>query len=156
MYSALFCSRSGFTAQYAKMFSDFTGIPAQPVGGTIPDGDIIFFGWISGGGKINGLDSIPRDRVKAVCAVGMCFKSEFLDAKIISMNSLEVPMFYLQGGIDRKSLDVKSRALFAIVSIMTRFRGPKDEGRRLREVMRHGGTFVAYEQLGGVVKFASG
>ena len=155
MYSAVFCSRSGFTAQYAKMFSDATGIPAFSVDDQIPAGDIIFFGWISGGGKVNGLDRVDRSRVRAVCAVGMCFRSDFFDNKIISMNSLDVPMFYLQGGVDRKSLSIGSRLLFAIVSITTRFRGPADEGRRLREVMKRGGTFVTHEQLAQVIDFAT-
>lgn len=96
----VYTSQTGFTARYAALLAERTGLPCRPLkeAAALPRGTaVIYLGWLCAGG-IKGLkEARRRFRMAAVCAVGMAAEVE--EAKLRRDNRLEgVPLFYLRGG----------------------------------------------------------
>ena len=96
----VYTSQTGFTARYAALLAERTGLPCRPLkeAAALPRGTaVIYLGWLCAGG-IKGLKGARRRfRTAAVCAVGMAAEVE--EAKLRRDNRLEgVPLFYLRGG----------------------------------------------------------
>lgn len=101
----LYASNTGYTKQYAELFSQSTGLPAYNIKNSIPPAaagaDVIFFGWLMAG-NVQGYKKICKKyRVRALCAVGM---SPVLPDQTEGIRKLyglsDTPVFYMQGGFD--------------------------------------------------------
>lgn len=111
----VYTSQTGFTARYAALLAERTGLPCRPLkeAAALPRGTaVIYLGWLCAGG-IKGLKGARRRfRTAAVCAVGMAAEVE--EAKLRRDNRLEgVPLFYLRGGYAPEKLTGFYRAMMA-------------------------------------------
>ncbi|MDO4573368.1 MAG: hypothetical protein Q4C13_08355 [Clostridia bacterium] len=99
MDAILYTSNTGFTAEYAHLLEEATGLPAMPLraaGGLRPGADIIYLGWLMAG-RVQGLKKAEaRYRVRAVCGVGMGATGSQTD-EVRQANALEPerPLFVL-------------------------------------------------------------
>ena len=75
----VYTSQTGFTARYAALLAERTGLPCRPLkeAAALPRGTaVIYLGWLCAGG-IKGLKGARRRfRTAAVCAVGMAAEVE--------------------------------------------------------------------------------
>ena len=143
----VYTSQTGFTARYAALLAERTGLPCRPLkeAAALPRGTaVIYLGWLCAGG-IKGLKGARRRfRTAAVCAVGMAAEVE--EAKLRRDNRLEgVPLFYLRGG-------------YAPEKLTGFYRAPAETeaDRAMRDAFRDGGDWVSPERLAPVLAWLDG
>ena len=150
----VYTSQTGFTARYAALLAERTGLPCRPLkeAAALPRGTaVIYLGWLCAGG-IKGLKGARRRfRTAAVCAVGMAAEVE--EAKLRRDNRLEgVPLFYLRGGYAPERLTGLYRPMMSLMSRMVSKASAEDEGARaMQEAFAKGGDWVSAEQLSPVL-----
>ena len=143
----VYTSNTGYTAAYAKLLSDKTGIPAVPSKelkflkkGT----PIIYMGWIMAN-HIKGYRRAARYYdICAVCAVGLCDTGTLTD-EVRSAEKLsdETPLFTLQGGMDHSKLrGINKFMINMLVKMLSKNEDPTDDEKRQLELIKNGGNFV--------------
>ena len=152
-------SHTGFTARYAALLAERTGLPCRPLkeAAALPRGTaVIYLGWLCAGG-IKGLKGARRRfRTAAVCAVGMAAEVE--EAKLRRDNRLEgVPLFYLRGGYAPEKLTGFYRAMMApMARLVSRAPAETEADRAMRDAFRDGGDWVSPERLAPVLAWLDG
>ena len=104
----LYTSNAGFTAQYAAMLSEQTGLPCfalKAAGHIQPGTPILYLGWLMAGNVQGYKEAAKKYTICAVCGVGMgATGSQIADVRKTNALPDEMPVFVLQGGFDRKRL----------------------------------------------------
>ena len=156
MKAIIYESNTGFTERYAKLLSSKLDIPAY----TIAQGkkavekgaEVIFMGWVFAN-KINGLDKAKKQwSVIAAAAVGMNPKTDENTEIVRKANKLEIPLFYLWGGLDNTKLKGINKMMLGIVRDSL-IKENKPEYADAIEVFKNGGDFVSEENLTELVAF---
>ena len=154
-------SNTGFTKEYAELLSEIIGIPAIPtIDNSMIFGErepVIFLGWICAG-KING---IRMARLKynpvIIAGVGMTLPSELYAYRIAQENNIDVPFFYLQGGIHREKLKGFYKMMFnmGVRPLLRKAEKNKSQlsenKQRLVDLIKNGGSFVDRKNLDEIV-----
>lgn len=157
MKAIIYESNTGFTERYAKLLSSKLDIPAY----TIAEGkkavdkgaEVIFMGWVFAN-KINGLDKAKKQwSVIAAAAVGMNPKTDENTEIVRKANKLEIPLFYLWGGLDNTKLKGINKIMLGIVRDSL-IKENKPEYADAIEVFKNGGDFVSEENLTELVAYA--
>ena len=68
----VYTSKTGFTKRYADLLAAKTGLlayPAKKVPRELEEEDILYLGWMKVG-KVQGLNRINREKIRAVCGSG--------------------------------------------------------------------------------------
>ena len=105
----LYTSNSGFTAEYAKMLAQATGLPCNDLSqmhSPQPQEEVIYFGWVMAGRCMGVQKAMALCNVRAVIKVGMAPGSQAAcDALREKANiPADVKIFTLQGGFDMDRL----------------------------------------------------
>ena len=137
----VYTSQTGFTARYAALLAERTGLPCRPLkeAAALPRGTaVIYLGWLCAGG-IKGLKGARRRfRTAAVCAVGMAAEVE--EAKLRRDN---LTGFY--------------RAMMApMARLVSRAPAETEADRAMRDAFRDGGDWVSPERLAPVLAWLYG
>ena len=129
----VYTSQTGFTARYAALLAERTGLPCRP---------------------LKEAAALPRGA--AVCAVGMAAEVE--EAKLRRDNRLEgVPLFYLRGGYAPEKLTGFYRAMMApMARLVSRAPAETEADRAMRDAFRDGGDWVSPERLAPVLAWLDG
>ena len=151
----VYTSQTGFTAWYAALLAERTGLPCRPLKEAAalprqPGLAVILVG-------DNGLkEARRRFRTAAVCAVGMAAEVE--EAKLRRDNRLEgVPLFYLRGGYAPEKLTGFYRAMMApMARLVSRAPAETETDRAMRDAFRDGGDWVSPERLAPVLAWLDG
>lgn len=127
----LYESKTGFTKKYADMLAEKTGLKVftvKELSKVNSDEEIIFLGWMKAG-KIQGLDKLRKNKVKAVCTTGMGQTAEPSTEEVIARNKIEgIPFFYLHGGcLPIKELKGMDKIMMSMFIKMLKSRKDKDE-----------------------------
>jgi len=155
-------SNTGFTKEYAELLSEIIGIPAIPtIDNSMFHGErepVIFLGWICAG-KING---IRMARLKynpvIIAGVGMTPQSEKYAFALAQQNNIDVPFYYLQGGMHREKLKGFYKIMFNMVArpILRKAEKGKSQLSKQEQYMvdliKNGGSFVCRENLEELIK----
>lgn len=155
-------SNTGYTAQYAVLLGEKTGLPVYPLDkaqGPEPGSCVIYLGWLMAG-KIQGYQKAARRyRVAAVCGVGMgASGSQLEDLRRANPLPESLPVFTLQGGFDLKRL----RGVYRLMmTVMAKTAGKTLAGKKDRtpdedamlDLMLNGGSRVSEENLAPVLNW---
>lgn len=105
----VYSSNTGFTAQYAKILGEKTGLPvytiAEADSALAAGADIIYLGWVLAGRIKDWGNVAARYNIQAVCAVGV--GSGKASAAVIRENmqfKKKYPLFAIPGGLEIKKL----------------------------------------------------
>lgn len=163
MDAILYTSNSGFTAHYATLLGEATGLPVYPLGeaGRLAKGsEVIYLGWLMAGGVKGCRKALARFRVRALCAVGMGAEGSQTPEGIATQNHLdeEIAVFYLQGGFDITKLHGIYKFM---MTCMAKGMGKKlsekpkrtAEEDAMLEMMQHGGDCVRAENLAPILRW---
>lgn len=109
MISAIvYTSNSGYTAQYAKMLGQATGLPVNDLSqmhNPQPDKEVIYLGWLMAGQVMGLAKALKMFRIRAICQVGMGPASKAASYGLKAKLDLpDTEVFTLQGGFDIKKL----------------------------------------------------
>ena len=155
-------SNTGYTKEYAELLSDIIRIPAIPtIDNSMFHGErepVIFLGWICAG-KING---IRMARLKynpvIIASVGMTPQSEKYAFALAQQNNIDVPFYYLQGGMHREKLKGFYKIMFNMVArpILRKAEKGKsqlsEQEQNMVDLIKNGGSFVCRENLEELIK----
>lgn len=124
-------SKTGFTKRYAEMLAEKTGLKAyhiKELTGANKSDEILFLGWMKAG-KVQGLNKLNKNQVKAVCASGIERAVKSSEDAAIARNKIEgLPFFYLRGGcLPLKDLKGMDKILMSMFVKMLKGRKEKDE-----------------------------
>lgn len=155
-------SNTGFTKEYAELLSSIINVPAIPVidNSMIFDDReaVIFLGWICAG-KINGLRMARlKYNPMIIAGVGMTPMSDKYAFAIAQQNNIDVPFFYLQGGIHREKLRGFYKMMFKMVANPILRKADKgksqlsEEEQQMISLIKNGGSFVSRDNLNEIVK----
>lgn len=161
MEAIIYTTNTGSTAQYAKMLTEQTGLPAfsmEEAKSEVEAGsEIIYLGWIMAA-QVKGYKTAAKKyKIRAVCAVGMektGTRTEQIRKK--TFVPAEVPLFTLQGNFNVKKLHGFYRLMMSMmVKMVTKQLVAKtDRTQReneMLEIMLQGGENVRKENLAEVL-----
>ena len=109
MKAIVYTSNTGHTAEYAGILSKQTGLPVYSLDRAVKElgkgTAIIYLGWLFANSVKGYQKAAKLFAVSAVCGVGLCDTGTLLDEvrKTIALPE-SIPLFTLQGGIDRSKL----------------------------------------------------
>ena len=109
MKAIVYTSNTGHTAEYAKILGEKTGLPVYALSGAqkqLSSGtEIIYLGWLFANGIKGYKKAAKKYKISAICAVGLCDTGTALDdVRKINAFSEEIPLFTMQGGMDKSKL----------------------------------------------------
>ncbi len=157
----IYTSNTGNTQEYAMMLRDALDLPAYKLGeapAQVAGADAIFLGWIMAGGLVGYAPAAKKYHVVCAVGVGMSPESEAqtktLAEKIKAPEGM--PVFYLQGGYDKKKLKGFNKAVMSVVekTIMKRLEGlPEAEKTEnpVYKMITEGYSVVSKERLQPVI-----
>ena len=148
----VYSSKSGSSKKYAESLSARTGLAVYPVGQQPLDEKIVFFGWLRKD-EVMGIKGADRSKIIAVCVVGLDNPGRFNSKAVSDRNDLKVPIYYLQGWIDRSKLNIIEKAVLAWVSAMMKLKGLHEHNQSIFDAMMEGGSFYDESYLDPIVMF---
>ena len=161
----LYTSNTGFTAQYAAMLSEQTGLPCfalKTAGHIQPGTPILYLGWLMAGNVQGYKEAAKKYRVCAVCGVGMgSTDSQIEDVRKTNALPADLPVFVLQGGFDMKRLHGVYKLMMTVMkntvgkSLARKPERTADEGTML-DLLQNGGSRVSPENLSSVLDWYFG
>ena len=157
----VYTSQTGYTAAYAALLADKTGVKAvsleEAVSAVPEQSEILYLGWLMAG-KVQGYDKARKIyRVSALCGVGMGRTGTQLD-DIRRQNGVPeaMPVFSLQGGFDRTRLRGLYRFMMTVMaktagrSLANKI-GRTPEEDDMLDLMTNGGSRVSEDNLTAVL-----
>ena len=161
----LYTSNTGFTAQYAAMLSEQTGLPCfalKAAGHIQPGTPILYLGWLMAGNVQGYKEAAKKYRVCAVYGVGMgSTDSQIEDVRKANALPADLPVFVLQGGFDMKRLHGVYKLMMTVMkntvgkSLARKPERTADEGTML-DLLQNGGSRVSPENLSSVLDWYFG
>lgn len=161
----LYTSNTGFTAQYAAMLSEQTGLPCfalKAAGHIQPGTPILYLGWLMAGNVQGYKEAAKKYRVCAVCGVGMgSTDSQIEDVRKTNALPADLPVFVLQGGFDMKRLHGVYKLMMTVMkntvgkSLARKPERTADEDTML-DLLQNGGSRVSPENLSSVLDWYFG
>ncbi|HAZ20496.1 MAG TPA: hypothetical protein DCY74_00925 [Clostridiales bacterium] len=163
MKAIVYESNTGFTKQYAEMLSAKTGLPlyarTDANNQLAPKTDILYLGWLSAGAVHGYTKAAKRFHICGIIGVGLQDPTEDSVKELRARNHIDqIPVFYLQGGLDCGKLNFLQRRLMNMMrKIVTKSLASKPELTRQElqhlQILEHGGSYVKVENLNPVLRW---
>ena len=158
----VFTSRTGFTRQYAEMLGQTLSLPVyslEEAVSQLPGGSrILYLGWVHASHVKGYRQAAKRFSVCAVCGVGLC-DTGTLTAEVRQVTAIpeEIPVFTLQGGIERKKLKGIDKLMISMLAkglASQKQRSPRDE--RMLQLLSRDASYVSRENLTEILDWYKG
>ena len=165
MNAIIYTTNTGSAERYALLLAEQTGLPVYSLTEakkTVSTGaEVIYLGWIMAGSVKGYAEVAKRNRVRAVCAVGMGQTGTQTDSvRKKTAVPADIPLFTLQGNFDVKKLHGIYRPMMELM-VKTVGKGLAEKADRTPEeddrldMMRCGGERVKEENLSAVLDWYS-
>lgn len=158
----VFTSQTGFTRQYAEMLGQTLSLPVYSLEETasqLPGGSrILYLGWVHASHVKGYRQAAKRFSVCAVCGVGLC-DTGTLTTEVRQATAIpeEIPVFTLQGGIERKKLKGIDKLMISMLAkglASQKQRSPRDE--RMLQLLSRDASYVSRENLTEILDWYKG
>lgn len=153
MKAIVYTSNTGYTKAYAEMLGRLINIPvysAEEGKKALEKGtEVIYMGWLMASSIVGFKKAGKRFSVKAVCGVGLC-ETGCLEneARKASKIPSDVPVFVLQGGMDKTKLQTPYRiAINLLTKGMDKKKNRSSDEDRMLELLKKGGNYVSEDNL---------
>ena len=155
----VYTSNTGHTRQYALLLGERLGLPvyalneanAQLSGGS----PVIYLGWLHASHVKGYSGAAKRFAVCAVCGVGLCDTGPLIyEVRQASSIPEDIPLFTLQGGIDRSRLKGMDKLMISMLTkglASQKHRSAQDE--RMLELLSKDENYVSPENLAGLLQW---
>ena len=148
MKAIVYTSNTGHTAAYAEILGKKTGLPVYSLDeakGQLEKGTpIIYMGWLFANSLKGYRKAAKRFDVRAVCGVGLCDTGCLLDEvrRAISLPET-IPLFTMQGGIDKTRLRGINRFMIRMLMKMLRDKKERtEEDERMLALLETDANYV--------------
>lgn len=159
MKAIVYTSNTGHTKKYAEIIGEMTGLPIYSLEEAQrklkKKTEIIYMGWLFVGSVKGYRKAAKRFNVRAVCGVGLCDTGAMLDdvRKSISLPE-EVPLFTLQGGIDKTKLTgINAYMIKMLIKMMTKKKDKTEDEVRMLELLNIDKSYVCREHTAEFMKW---
>ena len=158
----VFTSQTGFTRQYAEMLGQTLVLPVyslEEAVSQLPGGSrILYLGWVHASHVKGYRQAAKRFSVCAVCGVGLC-DTGTLTTEVRQATAIpeEIPVFTLQGGIERKKLKGIDKLMISMLAkglASQKQRSPRDE--RMLQLLSRDASYVSRENLTEILDWYKG
>ena len=158
--TAIVCtSNTGHTRQYALLLGEQIGLPAyslEDAGSYLSGGSpVIYLGWIHASHVKGYSKAEKRFSLRAVCGVGLCDTGTLLpEVRMATSIPEDIPLFTLQGGIDRSRLKGMDKLLISMLAkglASQKQRSAQDD--RMLELLSRDESHVSPENLSEVLQW---
>ena len=159
MKAIVYTSNTGFTARYAAMLGQKTGLPvfelAEAYKKLPKKTPIIYLGWLFASAVKGYRKAADRFQVKALVGVGLCQTGTLIEDVIKVNEPAEgVPVFTVQGGMDHSKLKgINKFMINMLIKMMSKAKNPSVEDQMKLELIRTGGDLVREENLEAVLRW---
>lgn len=155
----VYTSKTGHTKRYAEMLANIINIKAYSLEDaklelkkSIP---IIYLGYIHAS-HINKYSYVEKQfKICAVCGVGLCDNGTKVNEVRKATNiSSSIPLFTLQGGINKKELKGLDKMLISmLIKGFSKQKNRSDEDERMFELLTNDSDYVKEENLNLVLQW---
>lgn len=159
MKAIVYTSNTGFTARYAGILGQKTGLPVWELSEAVkqlPKGTgIVYLGWLFASNVKGYAKAARRFAIRAVCGVGLCDTGALLKEvrKAISLPE-EIPLFTLQGGMDHSKLKGINKLMIGmLLKMLQKNENPTDDDRRMLQLVQNGGDYVSEENTAAFLQW---
>ena len=155
----VYVSNTGHTRQYALLLAKESGLPVfsydEAISGLPGGSRIIYMGWIHASHIKGYSGAAKRFAVCAVCGVGLCDTGTLIyEVRQASSIPEDIPLFTLQGGIDRSRLKGMDKLMISMLTKgldAQKQRSAQDD--RMLELLRRDENYVCPENLAEVLQW---
>lgn len=155
----VYTSGTGHTRQYARLLGEETGLPVYSLaeaGSRLCGGSpVIYLGWIHASHVKGYSKAAARFTVCAVCGVGLCDTGTLLsEVRKATAVAEDVPLFTLQGGIDRGKLRGMDKLMISMLTkglASQKQRSAQDD--RMLDLLSRDESYVSPENLAAVLQW---
>ena len=155
----VYVSNTGHTRQYALLLAKESGLPVfsydEAISGLPGGSRIIYMGWIHASHVKGYSGAAKRFAVCAVCGVGLCDTGTLIyEVRQASSIPEDIPLFTLQGGIDRSRLKGMDKLMISMLTKgldAQKQRSAQDD--RMLELLRRDENYVCPENLAEVLQW---
>ena len=155
----VYTSNTGHTRQYSLLLGKRIGLPvysldeanSQLSGGS----PVICLGWIHASHVKGFSKAAKRFSVCAVCGVGLCDTGTMIpEVRKASSIPDNIPLFTLQGGIDRSRLKGMDKLMISMLTKgLTAQKQRSAQDDRMLELLSRDENYVSSENLAGVLQW---
>ena len=159
MKAIVYVSNTGHTKSYAEMLSRATGLSAYSLDDAISKLDkgceIIYMGWLFAGTLKCYKKAAKRFKIIAVYGVGLGDTGSQTDTVRKSAGiQREIPLFTLQGGIERSALrGINKFMIDMLIKMMMKKQDKTEDDERMLYLLTHDASYVSEENLSEVLKW---
>lgn len=153
----VYTSSTGHTEQYAKMLGQQLDLPVYTLEEALSQLEggsrILYLGWIKASHVSGYVKAKKRFAICSVCGVGLCDTGTLIN-QVRKASSIpeSVPLFTLQGGIDRSRLTGINQLLIAMLSKgLAAQKQRSDQEERMLQLLRRDASYVQLENLTDVI-----
>ncbi|MCO8193897.1 MULTISPECIES: hypothetical protein [Anaerofustis] len=146
-------SNSGHSLRYAQMIKEETGLKCYDIDEALnilnKNAEIFFIGWICAS-QICGFKKARKNfNIKGLAGVGIYSKDDKDNINnLIKNNNIDIPFFYLQGGIDLTKLNFIHKTIIKIAPKLL-----KPEKEENIDITKNGIDYVKEENIKEIIKF---
>ncbi len=157
--AVVYMSNTGFTARYAKMLGERTGLPVysqDEAKNAITKGTpVIYLGWLMAGTIRGYKKAAKRYKICAVCGVGLCDTGSLLtEIRRAEKIPADTPLFTLQGGIDHEKLTgIYKKMIDTLLMLMRKKKNKSGDDARMLYLLENTGDYVSEEHLTDVYRW---
>lgn len=159
MKAIVYTSNTGYTATYAKILSDVTGLPAYEISDAakkLPKNtDVIYMGWLMASMIKDYGKASKRYKISAVIGVGLCETGCLLEeCRKASKIPVQLPFFTVQGGMDHEKLrGIYKFMINMLIKMMDKKKDKSDDDCRMLDLIKKGGNYVSKDNLGEFLRW---
>ncbi|MDY2700732.1 MAG: hypothetical protein SOV61_14485 [Lachnospiraceae bacterium] len=158
----VYTSGTGHTRQYAFLLGEKTGLAfytLEEAMSLLPAGTpVLYLGWIHASHVKGYANAVKRFTICAVCGVGLCDTGTMiLEVRKATAIPEEIPLFTLQGGMDRGKLKGINKLMITMLTkglASQKQRSEQDD--RMLELLSKDANYVSEENLAGVEQWYRG
>ena len=153
----VYTSNTGFTAQYAQLLGEKTGLPVYTLAEAPQKARVVYLSWLMAGTLVDYKKAAAQFDVVAACSVGLNATAEQAEkTRKVSKIPASVALFPLQGGYDESKLQGMYKMIMKlVVKMLIKQISAKAEktaeDEDMLHTLRHGGSYVKAENLKNVI-----
>lgn len=153
----VYTSNTGYTARYAEMLADKTGLNAFPIADAAKNlakgTTVIYLGWLMAGTVKDYKKASKRYKIAAVCGVGLSDTGSQIN-EVRTANKLPdgIPLFTIQGGMDRSRLrGINKFMINFLVKMLKEKKDRSGDESAMLALIEKGGSYVREKNLAAVL-----
>ena len=154
----VYTSNTGYTKRYAELLAARLSVPALEIKEakrSVPrKAKVIYMGWIRAGGLVGYGKVKRRYNIRAIVGVCLGESGSQVDGLIKRCHPKDgVPVFTVQGGMDREKLTGINKSMIDMLIKMLRAKDDKtDDELKMLEMIEGGGDFFNPDNLDPIVE----